>query len=171
MGNRFVIGDLHAEQANILKFKHNGYPLRPFRCLQDMHDCITVNWNGRVNNKDTVYVLGDVAFKKHGLEILKNMNGRKILVKGNHDIFKLKDYIPYFEDVRAIVVLPNKAILTHIPVHPDCLKRKTWGRNIHGHLHANHIKRWWGGRDSRYINVSCEQVNYTPITIEEALLR
>jgi len=36
-----------------------------------------------------------------------------------------------------------------------------WKGNIHGHLHSNTIP------DARYVNVSAEQVNYTPIDFEE----
>ena len=38
---------------------------------------------------------------------------------------------------------------------------------IHGHLHSNLVMKD-GQIDTRYINVSCEQLdNYTPISLEE----
>lgn len=42
-------------------------------------------WNKLVKPKDRIYVLGDVAIKRSGLKILEQLNGRKVLVKGNHD--------------------------------------------------------------------------------------
>ena len=57
-------------------------------------------------------------------------------------------------------------ILTHIPVHPESLAR--WGLNVHGHLHANRVNLPLAQiPDRRYFNVSMEQINYTPISLEE----
>ena len=56
-------------------------------------------------------------------------------------------------------------ILTHIPIHPESLAR--WGLNVHGHLHANVVKLSLAQiPDPRYFNVSMEQINYTPISLE-----
>jgi calcineurin-like phosphoesterase family protein len=67
--------------------------------------------------------------------------------------------------VRAYVVQKdkdgNKVILSHIPIHPDCLGR--FGTNIHGHLHQNKLD------DTRYKCVSLEHTDYKPIQIFEAL--
>jgi calcineurin-like phosphoesterase family protein len=38
-----------------------------------------------VHSKDTVYHLGDVAIPRSGLHVLEQLNGRKILIRGNHD--------------------------------------------------------------------------------------
>jgi len=43
------------------------------------------------------------------------------------------------------------------------LERESWPVNIHGHLHANRID------DSRYINVSVEQINYTPVEVDSLI--
>jgi calcineurin-like phosphoesterase family protein len=86
------------------------------------------------------------------------LNGTKILIKGNHDNLKLSQYAQMFKDVRATHTL-DKFVLSHIPIHPDSLAR--WKANIHGHTHANNLD------DPRYINVSVEQINYTPIDFEE----
>lgn len=96
------------------------------------------------------------------------MQGRKVLVKGNHDIFKLKDYLPYFDDIRAYVVGKMKDdrryVLSHIPVHPDNLIR--FGINIHGHLHQNVV--WLDGEpDERYHCVSLEHTDYKPVELSK----
>jgi len=160
---RFTIADHHLGQEKVLSFEHNGKPLRPFSTIEEMHECLIDNHNSVVRPVDKVYFCGDVAFRRAALSLLSRFNGRKVLVKGNHDVYKLKDYMPYFEDIRGIAVLPFKAILTHVPVHSFCLNRPSWPVNIHGHLHAHNID------DDRYINVSCEQVNYTPVEIESLL--
>ena len=50
-------------------------------------------------------------------------------------------------------------MLSRIPMYPESLSR--WKGNIHGHVHDNSLS------DSRYINVSVENINYTPINFEE----
>lgn len=159
----FFIADLHLGHKAVLDFKlEDGTPLRPFSSLEEMHSEFVKRWNAKVDEKDTVYVLGDVAWKNKELAILGEMKGRKILVRGNHDVEKLSSYAKYFADVRGCDVKTGY-IATHIPIHPDCLPR--FKLNIHGHLHSNRIKNVL--KNERYFCVSAEQVNYTPISIEE----
>lgn len=107
------------------------------------------------------------------LHVFESLNGRKVLIKGNHDIFKLADYTPYFYDIRSCHVL-NRYLLSHIPVHPGSLGR--WDGNFHGHLHSNVVNQWHGKHmtdkpDSRYLCLSVEHIGYRPITLEEAIAK
>ncbi len=124
-----------------------------------MDEALVTNWNSVVGPKDKVYHLGDVAIAKRGLDVLSRLNGDKVLIKGNHDIFKLSDYTKHFRDVRGYHKM-DCAILSHIPIYLDGLTR--FKANIHGHLHTNVVMQ-----DSvpnpKYINVSVEQINFTPI--------
>lgn len=160
--NTFLISDTHFGHKNILSFKRNdGTSLRPaFNSIEEHDEFLIDNWNKVVSPTDKIYHLGDVGFYNVSklLEIMSRLNGRKVLIKGNHDNLKLSQYAQCFSDVRAYHVL-DKFVLSHIPIHPESVTR--WKGNIHGHLHANTLD------DSRYINVSCEQINYTPISFEE----
>jgi calcineurin-like phosphoesterase family protein len=91
------------------------------------------------------------------------MNGGKVLIKGNHDTLKMSQYEQYFKDIRGSHQLAG-ILMTHIPVHPESLAR--WGFNVHGHLHSYKVML---GKveDKRYLNVSMEQINYTPISLED----
>ncbi len=128
--------------------------------------------NAVVRPEDRVYFVGDVAFHKKHLWKVGQMNGRKVLIKGNHDLLDIKDYLQYFDDVRGVHQFKG-VVITHIPVHPASLGR--WGFNIHGHLHANKVmeldmkKNNTGIEDSRYFNVSVECINYTPISLDEVM--
>lgn len=166
MKRQFFISDTHFGHANIVKFKRaDGTPLRDFPTHAEMDEHIVHQWNKVVFPQDTVYHLGDVVINRRHLPILNRLNGRKILVKGNHDIFPLTDYTPYFADIRAYRVFPEHGIIaSHIPIHP-CELENRWKLNIHGHRHSNTLP------DKRYLNVSCEEINYTPISIEEVLER
>jgi len=169
-GSTWVAADHHFGHPNIVKFKDdNDNLLRGalFPTLEEHDEALIARHNALVHPSDRVYLLGDVAIARRGIQSLGRLNGRLVLVKGNHDIFSLKDYLPYVDDIRSCVVQKdgegNKVILTHIPVHSDCLGR--FGRNIHGHLHQNKLD------DPRYICVSLEHTNYAPIQIYEALKR
>lgn len=158
----FLIADTHFGHTNVLSFlKEDGTKLRPdFYNIYHHDEVLIENWNSVVGVNDKVYHLGDVGFKSFSQlqAIFNRLNGTKVLIKGNHDNFKLAQYAQLFKDVRAYHVL-DKYILSHVPIHPESLSR--WKANIHGHLHANVLK------DPRYINVSVERINYTPINFEE----
>lgn len=168
MVKTWVIADPHFGHAGVCKFlREDGSKLRPWDTPEEMDEALIANWNSVVDHKDRVYLLGDVVINRRCLHTLYRLQGRKVLVKGNHDIFKIEDYLPHFDDIRAYVVghttHKRKYILSHIPIHGDSLGR--FGINVHGHLHANKID------DPRYVCVSVEHTNFTPITLEEALKR
>lgn len=161
--NIFLIADLHVGHTNCLTFKTNeGTPLRPYSTVEEMDAALEANWNSVVRPQDKVYVLGDLVMHKRNLPFFDRVVGEKVLIKGNHDIEKLSAYTPYFKDIRACHQL-DKFILTHIPIHPQSLSR--WKGNIHGHLHSNKVMLD-GVPDPRYICVSVEQINFTPISLE-----
>ena len=137
-------------------------------------------WNDRVRPNDKVYHLGDVVINRRALKTLGRLNGDKVLIRGNHDIFRDSEYREYFRELRAYHVL-NGMILSHIPVHEDSLGR--FGVNIHGHLHANRVRRARGvdartgeilyGKeiDPRYWCACVEQTDFAPILFEDAVKR
>lgn len=160
MSKTFLISDTHFGHANILTFKkQNGDPLRSFHNIVEHDEHLIEQWNKTVSPNDKVYHLGDVGFKNFtNLSLILNrLNGTKVLIRGNHDNFKLSQYQQYFKDVRASHIL-DKFILTHIPIHPESVGR--WKANIHGHLHDNSLK------DNRYFNVSVEKTHYAPLDFE-----
>lgn len=173
MKNRFFISDTHFSHGNILNFKNScGKPVRPFASEEEMDEELIKRWNSVVRQQDKVYHLGDVAIPRRGLKVLERLNGSKILIKGNHDIFPLKDYTPYFKDIRGAMVMDN-IVFTHIPVHTGSKGR--FKANVHGHLHTNKVKKknifGFKVNDPFYINVSVEQIDYTPISYEDLIER
>ena len=68
----------------------------------------------------------------------------------------------YFLSVHGALFWDD-CVLTHIPVHPNQLAHRS-RFNIHGHLHSKHVRLEAGDIDARYLNVSCEQNNLTPIS-------
>ena len=141
--NRFVISDHHFGHTNSWeKFKlADGSPLRPFTSNDEMNETMIERHNAKVKQHDTVYFLGDVVINRKHLQLVKRLNGRKILIRGNHDIFRDEDYREVgFEQIHGVRVFVDKFILSHIPLHPDCVTGR-FRVNVHGHLHANQIMR------------------------------
>ena len=165
----------HEKTCTVFK-KADGSPLRPFSCAEEMDEELVKRHNERVRPNDKCYFLGDVAIARKSLHILGRLNGDKVLIRGNHDIFKLDDYTPYFRDIRGYDV-KNGMIFSHVPVHPESLAR--FGCNIHGHLHANRVMKirsfntktgefvYSDEIDPRYFNVSVEQIDFAPISLED----
>ena len=102
-GRTWVCADHHFGHRNILTFKDSNENLirgALFKDIEEHDETLIRNHNELVENFDRVYLLGDVAINRRSLHLLGRLNGRLVLVKGNHDIFKLKDYLPYFDDIQ-----------------------------------------------------------------------
>lgn len=175
----WVISDTHFQHANILNFADkDGNPVRGhlFDNVDQMDECMMDNWNSVVKPGDIVYHLGDVFFgnKETFMQKWKKLNGSKRLVLGNHDDAKF--FIKH-ELVTKVVVWrefhEHGLLLSHIPLNPSGLVRYRHGApvnshhlqkqllNVHGHIHQN------PSPTEHHKCVCVEQVDYTPVNIEE----
>jgi len=176
--NTWFISDTHFSHANIIVFEHEGKRIRPFQTIEEHDELLVENWNKLIKPSDRVYHLGDVVINRKALPILNRLNGKKKLIKGNHDIFKLADYAPYFEDILAYRIYPSHGVIcSHIPIHPCHLKSR-WRRNVHGHLHQNLVNLDYIGPeygdfdnspDFRYVNICVEHTNWKPVHFDEVI--
>ena len=176
----FLVSDTHFGHAGVCRFmREDGVTkLRPWDSPEEMDEEMVRRWNERVRPNDKVYHLGDVVINRRALPTLARLNGDKVLIRGNHDIFPDVEYGKYFRELRAYHVM-NGMILSHIPVHEASLGR--FGTNIHGHLHASRVKKARGvdartGEtlysneiDTRYWCACVEQTDFTPILFEDAI--
>lgn len=161
-GNIYFISDHHFNHKNIIKFSG-----RPFTDLYNMETFLVEQHNDVVTNDDIVIFVGDFAFCgiTSGKEILSRMNGYKIMVLGNHDVYhgKIKNF-GYDElyVLKELVYNDQKLVITHFPF----LGVEDTHLNIHGHVHKG------GMYDTEYtnhFNVNCEFINFTPIHIDKIL--
>lgn len=176
MSKIFLIGDTHFLHDNIVK-----YAGRP-----EHHEAIMKkNWNDTVGKDDVVFHLGDIAAGIKGrdemlIKIFKNLNGKKYLIKGNHDHKPNNWYVKNlgFEDVYHHLILGD-AMLCHYPLRineyskaKEILKVENLQRIadendvkhiIHGHVHQRTTDL------PNHYNVSVEAINYTPININDLL--
>lgn len=153
----WFISDLHLNHKNIIE-----YCSRPFKNVKEMNDEIVLRWNNLVSENDVVYVVGDVFMgsiddAKHIVDML---NGKKILILGNHDKSKKKMLDLGFSEVykRLEIVLEDgkKALLCHKPI-PESLLEK-YDLLIHGHRHGPPIV------EGKSINVCVDLWDFTPIS-------
>ena len=176
MPSVFLTSDTHFGHAGVCRFtRRDGVTkLRPWDSADEMDEAMVERWNDRVRPNDKVYHLGDVVMSRRSLSIMDRLNGDKVLIRGNHDIFKDEDYRKYFRELRAYHVMAGM-ILSHIPIHSESLGR--FGVNIHGHTHADRVMRplATSGRsnvvDVRYHCVCVEQTDFAPILFEDVIDR
>ena len=174
MPSVFLVSDTHFGHAGVCSFTRGDgvTKLRPWDPAEEMDEAMVKAWNERVKPTDKVYHLGDVVINRKALKIMHRLNGDKVLIRGNHDIFRDEEYRQHFRELRAYHVM-NGMILSHIPIHEESLGR--FGTNIHGHLHANRVMRMWirGPEiDVRYHCVCVEQTpDFAPILFEDVIKR
>jgi len=178
----FLVSDTHFGHAGVCRFTESDgvTKIRPWTDPAEMDEEMVKRWNETVRPNDKVYHLGDVVINRKALSIMARLNGDKVLIRGNHDIFRDDEYRTYFRELRAYHVM-NGMILSHIPIHTESLGR--FGTNIHGHLHSNRVKKARGvdartgevlysdEPDVRYHCVCVEQTDFTPILFEDVIKR
>jgi calcineurin-like phosphoesterase family protein len=136
----WLIGDLHLGHQRII-----DYTGRPFSSVEEMDTAIIQNWNKYVRKDDWVICLGDFAFGDPR-PYLRQLNGRLILIKGNHD--------KYLEGHYWLVL--GDFLLIHRPQRPFW-----WdGWIIHCHIHNNGP---FINEKKKLINVAVENTGYRPV--------
>ena len=165
----FLVSDTHFGHAGVCRFTHGDtdVKIRPWTDPDEMDEDMVRMWNETVRSNDKVYHLGDVVINRKALPIMNRLNGDKVLIRGNHDIFRDDEYRKYFRELRAYHVM-NGMILSHIPIHTESLGR--FGTNIHGHLHTNRVMLD-NVIDVRYNCVCVEQTDFRPILFEDVIKR
>lgn len=165
MGRIFLISDTHYNHSNVIR-----YCDRPFKNVYEMNKGIINSWNSVVRNDDICYHLGDFGFgnKEQISGWVRALNGRIRLILGNHDNHPVKWYLDCgFDRVYdKSIIVQEKYILSHCPI--EFSSNLGPFKNIHGHVH-NATDYLIPTRQR--LNVSCEVLNYIPITIEEAIKR
>lgn len=137
----YVTSDLHLGHKNIQKFcpATRGH----YEDVDHMNEEMVREWNEVVNPEDLVYILGDVAFMSgdKAAAFLRRMNGRKILIEGNHDRKQLKDknFRECFEEIHKYLDINydgRKVVMFHYPIHLEWDQAHRGSIHFHGHLHG-----------------------------------
>lgn len=147
--------DHHFGHANVIE-----YTERPYKSVEEMDADLIARWNDAVAPSDLVYHLGDVSF--HGnertREILHQLKGNKILIRGNHDKApKTAQNMGFLASMEAAMIKigSHDVFLRHEPGRPA---PGIW--IVHGHTHQSYkIKSI-----EKKISVCVEMWNYGPVS-------
>nr|DAM76856.1 MAG TPA: metallophosphatase domain protein [Caudoviricetes sp.] len=160
----YFTSDLHLGHDNIIRFCN-----RPFSSVEEMNDRIIQNYNSIVHKNDLVYILGDLTYKisvKESNNLIQQLKGRKVLIRGNHD---LKYDSSLFEDILDYKEFNQdkvKYVLMHYPLMSWNGSYKNKSIHLHGHIHAQYVYNLKNRHDFvlRY-DVGVDANNYYPVSL------
>lgn len=168
----YVTSDIHFGHKNIMSF----CPVTRARYNNDveyMNEAMVKEWNEIVNPEDTVYILGDVAFMpaSKAAETVKRLNGRKILIEGNHDKKALKDpsFNKCFAEIHPYLEVNyngHKICMFHYPI-AEFNQQHRGALHFHGHLHGNPS----GLEHYRVLDVGMDATGWIVLEMEDAIAR
>ena len=165
----YFTSDQHFGHRNIIRFCS-----RPFSTVGEMDAALIWNWNKKVSNADTVYILGDLMYRNERPPeyYLGQLNGKKHLILGNHDeswlgtvaaaewFESISDQLTFFDGQRKIAAC-------HYPMFtwPD----QPEAYMLFGHIHNDTgLDIWPSIRASdKLLNVSVDVNDYAPVSFEE----
>lgn len=165
MSRLMITSDLHLGHNNICKF-------RPFESAEEHHEILFDNLATNINKRDSLLLLGDIAFNAYWLKRLDEIKCvKKTLILGNHDTEKvnMKVICQHYDAVHSLYSKRNNWF-SHCPIHSDQFRDRKL--NIHGHLHDENVLAVFGlTYDKRYFNACVEHTDYKPISYSEIIER
>lgn len=163
LGQNYFLSDLHLGHKKVLVMDP-----RPFPDIETHDACITERCLKLGSHGRTLWLLGDVAFRKEGLEAfmgeMRRQWGKIILIRGNHDdrvAWKLRELFDEAHEARYLRVDAKvKFYLSHY-AHRTWRNSNHGAYHVHGHSHGALLP--WG----RSIDVSANVMDYMPIADTE----
>ena len=177
------ISDLHEGHENVIKFDN-----RVFKDIDEMREQLIERWNSAVGIRDTTYILGDFCWRKEDdplySKFLNALNGKKILVRGNHDPKNLPNGFTEAVDYKEIKDNKRRIIMSHYPIimyHHDTDENAYM---LYGHVHSTNeftlvddftkqlVNNYTAGNPTGHLlNVGAMMpyMNYTPRTLDELI--
>ena len=161
----FFTADTHYGHKNIIRFSE-----RQFTNIETMDDALIRNWNSTVPQDGIVFHIGDFSFHnaQHSKWILEQLNGRVILIKGNHD--KCTTYFKEVHEIFKIKVADedgtfggyNQIILSHFPF--AIWDKKHYGSwHLHGHSHGTYKPV----TNNKILDVGVDCWDYKPVSYKQ----
>ena len=158
-GKIYFTSDLHFGHEGMIQFAN-----RPFQNENEMDEALIRNWNTTVPDDGLVFVLGDigVAPANRMKEIFDKLNGRKILIRGNHDGYYSESLLSLlFEEIHDLLYIRIRdsltskytyIVLSHYPLLEwQSSFRGSW--QLFGHLHTRSIHQF----DTFKTHLFCKQ--------------
>lgn len=166
---KYYISDMHFNHEGIIRICN-----RPYSNCEEMEEDIVDKWNKKVKSNDEVYILGDISYKssvQKAVSILKRLNGKKYLIKGNHDKYsfcvdiRTNGQVEWVKDYAEIDDNGRMVVLFHYPIE-DWNGQYHGSYHLYGHVHNNDNN--YKIMPRRY-NVGVEVIGYEPRTLDELI--
>lgn len=168
----FTISDTHFNSENIIK-----YCSRPFANSDDQTAQLIANWNAMVTPEDTVICCGDFIMGAPATipVILNALNGKIILVRGNHDTpRKLSIYEQWAEKITIKDIHYESFgglwfVFCHFPILDESFADMVVKDNsevvwVHGHVHD---KTPFYTEQYHSFNVSVDATDFKPVPLRD----
>jgi calcineurin-like phosphoesterase family protein len=173
---RYYISDCHFFHTALLTKMDN----RGFGNVEEMNEYMIQKWNEKVRKNDDVIIIGDFSWgnASQTTDILTRLNGKKYLIKGNHDLF-LEDkkfdqsQFVWIKEYAELKDNRRKVVLSHYPIvcyngqfrKDENGNPKTW--MLYGHIHDTQdqcfLDRYQAMLEKeRHINISSGQLEPVP---------
>lgn len=162
MSTVYFIGDLHLGHRNIAKFREG------FVDSIQHDEFLKEQIRKCYGKRNSLWLLGDTVFHLAHEEFMEELCKNFLHVHnvlGNHctetsmrEGIQRRLYGKYDNFHLHGIIKKYGFWISHAPIHPDELRDKF---NIHGHVHSETLP------DKRYLNISAENINYKPKTLEQ----
>ena len=151
----YFTSDLHLGHRNIIRLCN-----RPFATIEEMDETLIRNWNAKVTNGDTVYILGDLLFRneKPAEEYLKQLKGKKHLITA---AFEHHAILHFISDGKRQMTLCHYPMMSW-PHMTRCYM-------VFGHIHGNTDADYWPliRENDLMLNAGADVNGFAPVTFEE----
>lgn len=168
----FFTSDTHYCHNNIIRYCN-----RPFNNFKEMDEVLISKWNNKVPPDGIVFHLGDFCFagSDKWKEIVSQLNGHIILIKGNHDHVSkgMEALFDYVSLEMSIEIDKHKVYLNHYPflTYAGAYNSKPVIQ-LFGHVHSNSTNADSGRLKYLFptqYDVGVDNNNYVPISWDEVL--
>lgn len=145
----WVTSDLHFFHKNIISFcSETRKKWTRTGDVREMNENMILDWNQTISPENTVFILGDVSFgnAQETSILLKRLNGKKILVVGNHDVKLIQHqcFVDCFESIHHYLEVDYSGrmfCMFHYPI-------REWNQfyresiHLHGHTHGTFLRNY-----------------------------
>lgn len=170
----YFTSDLHFYHTKI-----KNHSRQFFYTVEEMNNRLIKNWNNTVRCNDEVYILGDVTMKGPDIvrKLLSSLNGKKYLIRGNHDNFAenpdwlIDEYLTgWVKDYYELHYNNFTFVLCHYPLL-EWNKYYSGSYHLHGHLHSTKYDNIKNLKDGiRRYDVGVDANNFFPVSIDDIIL-
>lgn len=177
----FVTSDLHFSHRNIMNYC--PWSRGHLESVEDMDREIVEKFNSVVSQTDHTYILGDIGFCSPDkvVEYLKELNGTKTLILGNHDRKlvksglldnKTKMNLCGVTEVREYKVINHKIEDTNYGVVLFHFRIASWDGMHHGSIHLHgHAHGSGPEHPGRCMDVGVDTNNLYPYLLHDVVMK